>query len=227
MAPLRVVFCDDSYLVRAGVTALLADVADVELVRTVEDAAALLAAVAELEPDAVLTDIRMPPSFTDEGIAAARQIRATHPAIGVLVLSQYAEPEYAAELLEDGVAGLGYLLKERVSQVDELTRALRDVARGGSALDPKIVEILMARKAGEPGTPLPGLTEREREVLAEVATGRNNAAVAAALFMSERAVEKHIGAVFLKLGLTDEDGTNRRVAAVLTFLDATHGTPGS
>ena len=225
MSALRVVLCDDNYLVREGVASLFADAADVELVDAVADGPSLLAAVATLRPDAVLTDIRMPPSFTDEGIVAARRIRREHPATGVVVLSQYSEPEYAIALLEDGVAGLGYLLKERVSQLDELVRALHDVARGGSALDPKIIESLMARKSHEADTPLLGLTEREREVLQEVATGRNNAAVAQALYMSERAVEKHIGSVFAKLGLSEEDGLNRRVAAVLTFLEATGGAP--
>ncbi len=220
MQPLRVVLCDDSFLVREGVAALFADTPDIELVETVTDAASLLRAVAGLAPDAVLTDIRMPPSFTDEGIVAARRIRREHPDVGVVVLSQYAEPQYAFELLADGVAGLGYLLKERVSQLDELVRALHDVARGGSALDPKIIETLLARKDHEENTPLLGLTEREREVLQEVATGRSNASVAKTLFMSERAVEKHIGSVFQKLGLAEEDGLNRRVAAVLAFLEA-------
>ncbi len=155
---LRVVLADDNYLVREGIAALLAEVDDIELVDTVADPQSLLKSVREKTPDAVLTDIRMPPTFTTEGIDAAKQIRAEHPAIGVVVLSQYVEEDYAFELLKDGVAGLGYLLKERVSQLDELVRALHDVARGGSALDPKVVEGLMARKAGDAGSPLPGLT---------------------------------------------------------------------
>jgi DNA-binding NarL/FixJ family response regulator len=162
----------------------------------------------------------MPPTFTSEGIDAAKRIRRDHPSVGVVVLSQYAEDDLAFDLLADGVAGLGYLLKERVSQVDELVRALQDVCRGGSALDPKIVEGLMFRRSREAKSPLHQLTEREREVLAEMAAGRNNAAIARALYMSDRAVEKHIGVVFQKLGLVEEGEVNRRVMAVLAFLDA-------
>jgi DNA-binding NarL/FixJ family response regulator len=165
----------------------------------------------------------MPPTFTTEGIDAAKRIRAEHPETGVVVLSQYVEEEYAFELLADGVAGLGYLLKERVSQVDDLVRALYDVSRGGSALDPKVVEGLLTRKGRETSSALSGLTDRELEVLQEVATGRSNAATAKALYMSERAVEKHIGSVFQKLGLVHEAEVNRRVMAVLAFLEATGG----
>jgi DNA-binding NarL/FixJ family response regulator len=221
---LRVVFADDNFLVREGVAALLAEVDDVELVETVADPLSLFKAVAEHQPGAVLTDIRMPPSFTNEGIEAAKRIRAEYPATGVVVLSQYVEEEYAFELLEDGVEGLGYLLKERVSQLDELVRALYEVSRGGSALDPKVVEGLLARRSADAGSPLLGLTEREREVLAEMATGRNNATIAKTLFMSERAVEKHIGSVFQKLGLIEEGEVNRRVVAVLRYLEATGGS---
>jgi DNA-binding NarL/FixJ family response regulator len=219
--PLRVVFADDNYLVREGLSALLGETDDIELVETVADPASLLKAVAEHKPDAVLTDIRMPPNFTNEGIDAAKQIRAQHPDVGVVVLSQYVEEDYAYQLLSDGVAGLGYLLKERVSQVDELVRALQEVARGGSALDPKVVEGLMARKSTEERSPLLGLTDREREVLEQMAAGRNNATIAKTLFMSDRAVEKHIGSVFQKLDLIEEGEVNRRVMAVLRFLEAT------
>lgn len=218
--PLRLVFAEDNFLVREGTTALLAEVDSLEIVEAVGDQPSLLKAVAELRPDAVLTDIRMPPTFTSEGIDAAKRIRAEYPDIGVVVLSQYAEHDLAFELLSDGVAGLGYLLKERVSQVDELVRALQDVCRGGSALDPKIVEGLMFRRSREAASPLHELTEREREVLAEMATGRNNAAIARALYLSDRAVEKHIGLIFQKLGLIDEGEVNRRVKAVLAFLEA-------
>jgi DNA-binding NarL/FixJ family response regulator len=220
MPPLRVVFADDNYLVREGVAALLSEIEEIDLIETVADPNSLIKSVAENHPDAVLTDIRMPPTHTTEGIDAAKQIRATHPETGVVVLSQYVEEDYAYELLADGVGGLGYLLKERVSQVDELVRALYDVSRGGSALDPKVVEGLMARKSADSKSPLLGLTEREREVLGEMATGRNNATIATTLFMSERAVEKHIGSVFQKLGLVDEGEINRRVVAVLKFLEA-------
>jgi len=193
-------------------------------VASVADTPSLLAAVREHTPDAVLTDIQMPPGYSTEGIDAAKRIRADYPGIGVVVLSQYVEADYAVELLRDGVAGLGYLLKERVSDLDELVRALHDVARGGSALDPKVVEGLLQQRSHEQ-SPLSGLTDREREVLEEMATGRSNAAIAKTLFMSERAVEKQITSVFQKLGLSEEGDLNRRVSAVLAFLDA-GGRPG-
>lgn len=218
---LRVVLADDNYLVREGIVALLAEVDEIELVDSVADPQSLLKSVREHQPDAVLTDIRMPPTHTTEGIDAAKQIRVDHPSIGVVVLSQYVEEDYALALLSDGVAGLGYLLKERVSDIDELVRALNDVANGGSALDPKVVEGLMMRKSADAGSPLLGLTDKERSVLEEMATGRTNATIAKTLYMSERSVEKHISAVFLKLGLVEEGETNRRVKAVLTFVEAT------
>ncbi|HWM74718.1 MAG TPA: response regulator transcription factor [Nocardioides sp.] len=221
--PVRVVFCDDSFLVREGVAGLLTETAEVELVATATNPVELHAAVETHRPEAVLTDIRMPPTFTTEGIDAAKRIRAEFPETGVLVLSQYIEEQYAFELLSEGVEGLGYLLKERVSQVDELVGALQAVARGGSALDPKVVEGLMARKTSQASSPLQSLTERELEVLAELAAGRSNAATASALFMSDRAVEKHISSVFQKLDLTQESDVNRRVMAVLVFLEATGG----
>ena len=211
---LRVVFAEDNYLVREGTAALFAEVSEVELVRVVEDPRTLIAAVAELLPEAVLTDIRMPPTYTTEGITAAKRIRSEHPGIGVVVLSQYVEPDYAYELLADGVAGLGYLLKERVAQVDEIVRALQDVCRGGSALDPKVVEGLLARRSAEAASPL-------KEVLEQMATGRSNSAIAARLYLSERAVEKHISSLLQKLDMPPEGDVNRRVAAVLAFLKAT------
>jgi DNA-binding NarL/FixJ family response regulator len=217
---LRLVFADDNYLVREGVSGLLAEVDTIEVVDAVADPHSLLKVVAEFAPDAVLTDIRMPPTFTNEGIVAAKRIRALHPRTGVVVLSQYVEEDYAYELLDEGVAGLGYLLKERVSDLDELVRALHEVARGGSALDPKIVEGLLARRSSEATSPLLGLTDREREVLAEMATGRSNAMIASTLFMSVRAVEKQISSIFQKLDLVDDGDVNRRVLAVLAFLQA-------
>lgn len=220
----RVVFADDNFLVREGVAGLLEETPGVELVETAADPDALHRAVAAHRPDAVLTDIRMPPTYTTEGIDAAKRIRAEFPGTGVVVLSQYVEDDYAFELLADGVEGVGYLLKERVSDVDELVRALQDVARGGSALDPKVVEGLLARKTRQTSSALSTLTERELEVLRELATGRSNASTAKALFMSERAVEKHVGSVFAKLGLVNEGDVNRRVMAVLAYLDATRGT---
>ena len=200
----RVVFADDNYLVREGVAGLLAEAVEVDLVETATDPDSLMRAVAAHRPDAVLTDIRMPPTFTTEGIDAAKRIRASFPGTGVVVLSQYVEEDYAIELLSEGVAGLGYLLKERVSEIDELVRALQDVARGGSALDPKVVEGLLARKNEEASSALRGLTDRESEVLRELAAGRSNAATAKALYMSERAVEKHVG-----LGLPEARAVER------------------
>jgi DNA-binding NarL/FixJ family response regulator len=168
----------------------------------------------------------MPPSHTTEGIEAARKIRSDHPDIGVVVLSQYAEEDYAYELLKDGAAGLGYLLKERVADIDELVRALQEVARGGSVLDPKVVEGLVARKDRLAHSPLGQLTDREREVLAQMAQGKNNAAIAKALFLTERAVEKHINSLFHKLNLSEESDVHRRVMAVLAFLQETgHSGP--
>jgi DNA-binding NarL/FixJ family response regulator len=220
MGRLRVVLADDNYLVRQGVAALLREVDSIELVDTVDTLDGLLRSVENHHPDAVLTDIRMPPSFSDEGIVAAKRIRASHSDTGVLVLSQFVEQQYALELLSDGVDGLGYLLKDRVSDLDELVRALEAVARGGSALDPRVVEGLITERAKTAKSPLTSLTAREREVLQEMATGLNNAAIARKLHLSERAIEKHITAVFQKLGLVEETETNRRVMAVLAFLDA-------
>jgi DNA-binding NarL/FixJ family response regulator len=218
--PLRVVFADDNFLVRQGTAALLGTEPDLRVVDAVAGPSELLAAVNQHRPDAVLTDIRMPPSFTTEGIEAAKQIRASHPGIGVVVLSQYVEEDYAFELLSHGVAGLGYLLKERVAEIGELVRALHEVARGGSALDPKVVEGLLRRGTSSTRSPLLGLTERESEVLHHMATGLSNAAIAKTLYMSERVVEKHITSVFQKLRLNDEGEINRRVSAVLAFLQA-------
>ena len=215
---LRVVFAEDDYLVREGTAALLGEIEDIELVATVSDRDALLAAVAEHRPDAVLTDIRMPPTKSTEGIEAARQIRDEHPETGVVVLSQFAEEEYAYELLRDGAEGLGYLLKERVADIEEVARALRDVADGGSVLDPRVVEGLVARREREARSPLAHLTEREREVLALMAEGKNNAAIAASLHLTQRAVEKHINSLFAKLGLSEEEDVHRRVKAVLLYL---------
>ena len=214
----RVVFAEDNYLVREGTAALLQASDEVELVGTAESLDELLAAVEEFEPEVVLTDIRMPPSNTTEGIDAARRIRADHPEIGVVVLSQFAEEEYAFELLKDGAAGLGYLLKERVSDLDEIVRALNEVAKGGSVLDPKVVEALVAAKDRMAHSPLASLTEREREVLENMAQGKNNAAIAKSMFLTERAVEKHINSLFHKLGLSEEVDVHRRVMAVLAFL---------
>jgi DNA-binding NarL/FixJ family response regulator len=214
----RVVFAEDNYLVREGTAALLTTSEEVDLVGTATNLEELLIAVDELRPEAVLTDIRMPPTNTTEGIDAARKIRGEHPEIGVVVLSQFAEEEYAYELLKDGAAGLGYLLKERVADVTELVRALNEVAGGGSVLDPKVVEALVSAKDRMAHSPLAQLTEREREVLEHMAQGQNNAAIARSLFLTERAVEKHINSLFHKLALSEETEVHRRVMAVLAFL---------
>jgi DNA-binding NarL/FixJ family response regulator len=214
----RVVFAEDNYLVREGTAALLQNSSDVELVGMAASLDELLEKVEELNPEVVLTDIRMPPTNTTEGIDAAKRIRAEHPEIGVVVLSQYAEEEYAYDLLKDGAAGLGYLLKERVSDLEEVVRALNEVSKGGSVLDPKVVEALVSAKDRMAHSPLVKLTEREREVLENMAQGKNNASIAKALFLTERAVEKHIYSLFHKLGLSEEVDVHRRVMAVLAFL---------
>jgi DNA-binding NarL/FixJ family response regulator len=216
--PIRLVFAEDDFLVREGTAALLATDDQVVVVAAVNDLPSLMDAVDEHRPDVVLTDIRMPPTKTTEGIDAAHRIRAEHPEIGVLVLSQYSEEEYAYELLRQGAGGLGYLLKERVANLDELVRAIQEVARGGSVLDPRVVEGLVSRKEKLAHSPLAELTEREREVLDRMAQGMNNAAIARSLFLTERAVEKHINSLFHKLGLTEETDVNRRVMAVLAYL---------
>jgi len=214
----RVVFAEDNYLVREGTSALLQATDEVELIGTASSFDELMTAVEELKPDVVLTDIRMPPSNTTEGIDAARRIRADHPDIGVVVLSQFAEEAYAYELLKDGAAGLGDLLKERVANLEELVRAINEVAKGGSVLDPKVVEALVSAKDRMAHSPLAQLTEREREVLENMAQGKNNASIAKSLFLTERAVEKHINSLFHKLGLSEETDVHRRVKAVLAFL---------
>ncbi|HEV7758832.1 MAG TPA: response regulator transcription factor [Acidimicrobiales bacterium] len=216
--PIRVVLAEDNYLVREGVARLLEREPEVEVVATVADYDALLAAVAEHEPDVVLTDIRMPPTGTDEGVRAAAEIRRTHPGTGVVVLSQYAEPAYALGFLEHGSERRAYLLKERVSDLDQLRRAIVAVHEGGSVIDPKVVDALVASRARGAESPVARLTPREREVLAEMAQGKNNAGIASALVLTERAVEKHINSMFSKLGLTEEPDVHRRVKAVLLYL---------
>jgi len=217
---LRLVFAEDNYLVREGTAALLARSPELEVAALAADLDELLAAVGQHRPDVVLTDIRMPPTWTTEGVDAARRIRHERPRIGVVVLSQYAEDAYAVDLLKEGTGGLGYLLKERVSDLEQVVAALRTVAAGGSVIDPKVVEALVARRPADTG-PLAELAPRELEVLREMAAGKSNQAIARSLYLSERAVEKNINAVFTKLSLGSEPDLNRRVQAVLTFLDAT------
>jgi DNA-binding NarL/FixJ family response regulator len=214
----RVVVAEDNYLVREGITRLLETQPDLQIVAACADFDSLLATVAADPPDVVLTDIRMPPTGTDEGVRAANELRASHPQVGVVVLSQYVEPGYALALLEHGSERRAYLLKERVSDVDQLLHAIVEVAAGGSVIDPKVVEALVTARSRQRDSPLEHLTPREREVLAEMAQGRNNASVAAALGLSERAVEKHINSVFAKLALSEEPDVHRRVKAVLLYL---------
>ena len=209
---------DDHYLVREGMRRLLEAQPGIEVVAACGDLDSLLGAVEAEEPDVVVTDIRMPPTGVDEGIRAADRLRETHPHIGVVVLSQYADPRYALPLLEHGTARRAYLLKERVNDVDQLVGAIRTVADGGSVVDPKVVEALVAEKARAERSPLQDLTPRERDVLSEMASGKNNAAIAATLFLTERSVEKVIHSIFLKLGLGWETTVHKRVKAVVMYL---------
>ena len=218
LGAIRVVLADDHYIVREGVARLLTTQPDIEIVATCSDMDSLLATVDAERPDVVVTDIPMPPTRSDEGIRAAARLRETHPDIGVVVLSQYAEPAYALVLLEGGSARRAYLLKERVDDVQQLAGAIRAVARGGSVIDPKVVETLMADRARTQQSPLDELTRRERDVLREMAEGKNNAAIGVALFLAERSVEKVIHAIFMKLGIAWETEIHKRVKAVVLYL---------
>ena len=215
---ITLVVAEDSLLVREGIVRLLSAYDDVEIAGVAVDLPQLLAAVDEQAPNVVLTDIRMPPSGTDEGIRAAAELRARHPDVGVVVLSQYVEPGYALSLFDGGSQGRAYLLKERLSEGSQLIDAIRAVAAGGSVVDPKVVETLVNARARNRSSPLEHLTPRELEVLSEIAQGKNNAAVAQSLVLSERAVEKHINSLFSKLGLSEETSVHRRVKAVLLYL---------
>jgi DNA-binding NarL/FixJ family response regulator len=215
---IRVVLAEDNLLVREGIRGLLESQEEIDLVAVCDDLPSLLKAIDEDRPDVVITDIRMPPTNTDEGIQASERLRETDAEAGVVVLSQFADPEYALALLEKGSQGRAYLLKERVSELDQLVAAIHEVSRGGSVIDPKVVEALVAARSKAVSSPLARLTPREREILAEMAQGKNNASIAAALFLTERAVEKHINSIFSKLGLSEEKQVHRRVKAVLLFL---------
>jgi DNA-binding NarL/FixJ family response regulator len=215
---IRLVLAEDQLIVREGVRRLLETQSDLEVVAVCEDLGSLLDAVAAEKPDVVVTDIRMPPGDTDEGIQAADRLRDTDPNIGVVVLSQYATPSYALALLDSGSARRAYLLKERVSDVDQLASAIRTVAAGGSVIDPKVVEALVAENTRTEESRLTQLTPRERDVLREMATGKSNAAIGETLFLAERSVEKVIHSIFLKLGLTWEDSVHKRVKAVILYL---------
>lgn len=220
---IRVVLAEDNTLLREGISRLIEADEDLELVGVATDLPTLLALVDENQPDVVVTDIRMPPTGTDEGIQAAAWMREHRPNIGVVVLSQYTAPQYALALLEEGSAGRAYLLKERVAGADELTRAVRTVAAGGSVIDPQVVDMLVQARSKRRTTDLEWLTPREAEILSEMAQGKSNAAIAKALNVSERAVEKHSNSIFSKLGLSEEPDVNRRVKAVLVYLSAQPG----
>jgi DNA-binding NarL/FixJ family response regulator len=215
---LRLILAEDNLLVREGVRQLLGTVVDIDLVAVCTDRDSLLAAASSEKPDAIVTDVRMPPDNTDEGIQVAERLRLTSPQTGVVVLSQYSDAEYALKLFERGAAGRAYLLKDRVSDVEQLIRAIREVARGGSVVDPRIVEVLITARERRAESPLHALTPRERDVLGEIAQGKNNAAIAAVLFLTERAVEKHINAIFSKLGLSEEQDVHKRVKATVMYL---------
>ena len=213
----RLVIADDSLLIRQGVAALVEMVDDFELVAECVDLPTLETAVAELRPDAVVTDIRMPPTQTNEGVTAALRFRELYPEMGVIVLSQFSEPEFVTQLFADGSAGLGYLLKNRIGDVGEFTRAVRSVRAGESAVDSAIVDVLVSARNQRPSAS-DRLTNRESEVLGHIAEGLNNAAIAEKLVISQKAVAKHINSIFSKLDLSEEPDVHRRVKAVLLWL---------
>ena len=216
--PIRLVIADDHLLVREGLQRLVETDPDLEVAAVCGDLDSLLAAVEAEKPDVVVTDIRMPPGNADEGVQAAQRLRTTDPDVGVVVLSQYATPSYALALLEGGSAGRSYLLKERVQEPEQLVSAIRAVADGGSVIDPKVVEALVAEDARGEQSPIHQLTARERDVLREMAAGKSNAAIGESLFLAERSVEKVIHSIFLKLGLSWEPSVNKRVKAVILYL---------
>jgi DNA-binding NarL/FixJ family response regulator len=227
MPSIRVVLAEDNALLREGVSRLMDSHDDLELVGAASNLPELLSLIETCDPDVVVTDIRMPPSGTDEGIQAASWLRQHRPQVGVVVLSQFTTPAYALALLEEGSAGRAYLLKERIAGVDELARAIRAVSEGSSVIDPSVVDELVRARSARRASDLSWLTPRELEILGEMAQGKSNAAIAATLQVSERAVEKHTNSIFSKLGLAEERDVNRRVKAVLLFLsDPGTGTDG-
>jgi DNA-binding NarL/FixJ family response regulator len=228
--PIRLVLAEDHYLVREGVRRLLEAQPEFEVAAVCGDLDSLLQAVDREAPDVVVTDVRMPPGHSDEGIQAARRLRQTNPGLGVVVLSQYANPSYALALLDTGSAGRAYVLKERVHEIDQLAAAIRAVADGGSLIDSKVVEGLVADRARARTSPLNELTNREREVLRGMAEGKNNASIGKDLVVTERSVEKSINSIFMKLGLTWEPAVHKRVKAVILYLaesDQGHPDNGS
>jgi DNA-binding NarL/FixJ family response regulator len=221
---IRVVLAEDNALLREGIARMVGADADFDLVGVASDYPELIELIGVHEPDVVITDIRMPPTGTDEGIRAANWVRENHPTVGVVVLSQYTAPSYALALLEEGSAGRAYLLKERVAGADELSRAIRVVAEGGSVIDPLVVDELVKARSKRPKTDLDWLTPRETEILSEMAQGKSNGAIAKTLGVSERAVEKHSNSIFAKFGLSEEHDLNRRVKAVLVYLGEAPGS---
>lgn len=224
--PLRVVIAEDHYLVREGTRRALEEAGGLEVCATVGTASELELAVERERPDVVVTDIRMPPTHRMEGIQAAHRIRAAYPEIGVVVLSQYAEATYALELLGEGTAGLAYILKERIAEPAQLVHAVRAVAGGGSVVDPDVVNLLVTRSRQQERSPVTALSDRERDVLEQMAQGRTNAAIADALYLSESSIEKFATSIFSKLGLQDEPQIHRRVTAVITYLRDTSRAQG-
>jgi DNA-binding NarL/FixJ family response regulator len=224
--PIGVVVAEDSYVIREFLTATLSATPEVELVAVCSNGKELETAIEVWDPDVVLTDIRMPPTHGEEGVRIAAQLRETHPHVGVVVLSQYAEPAYALRLLEQGTSGRAYLLKERIRDKEELIRAIEAVAHGGSVIDPIIVDVLIAARTRVAKSRLAQLTPRERELLAEIAAGKSNGAIAQSLVLTKRAVEKHVNSIFSKLDLPETQDVSRRVKATLIFL-AEEGLDGS
>jgi DNA-binding NarL/FixJ family response regulator len=223
----RVVIADDNYLVREGPVQLLGGVPELTLIAACEDYDGALAAAESERPDVVVTDIRMPPTQTDEGIRLAGALRESAPGIGVVVLSQYSEPQYVLLLLKTGSAGRAYLLKERVHDRAQIASAIAEVAAGGSVIDSKVVDALVEARTRSEDSPLAELTRREDQILSEIASGKSNAAIAESLVLTKRAVEKHINSIFLKLGLTQTEDTSKRVKATLLFLADREGSAPS
>lgn len=218
MGPTRIVLAEDNLLVREGLLSLLGTTAEIEVVAACASLPELLDAVGQHEPDLVLTDIRMPPTHNGEGVEAARRLRTSHPDLGVVVVSQYAEPEYVLAVLGESTRGRGYVLKDRIEDLDHLLEAINAVRGGGSFIDDQVIQVLIRARTRVSGSPVHDLTRREQEVLAEIATGRSNKAIAAQLEVSVPAIEKHTNAIFAKLGLEEGAEVNRRVKAVLLFL---------
>lgn len=216
--PVRVIVAEDSYVIREFLTAVLSDAPGVEIVAVCTNGKELEKAIDTWDPDVVVTDIRMPPSGAEEGVRIAARLRETHPEVGVVVLSQYSEPAYAISLLEQGSGGRAYLLKERIRDKEELIAAILTVARGGSVIDPMIVDVLIEARSKAATSRLSELTPRERELLAEIAAGKSNGAIAESLVLTKRAVEKHVNSIFFKLNLPETQDVSRRVKATVIFL---------